>query len=132
MTAERRTHRGKGRPTHGRSTNFARERRLRELDDQAAALLEGNPALAVRTRDYLNGRVSTMKRTKKQTTLTAHDSERMLNLRVPTALLARGDALVRMVAADTELPTTGRVTRSTVFRMALIEGLKVLERRYRR
>ena len=132
MTAERRTQSRKGQPPYSRSTNFARERRLRDLDAQAAALLEGNPELAARTRDYLNGKVSTMKRRTKKMQPALSDGERRLNLRVPVALLDRGDALVPVVAADAEMATTmGRVTRSSVLRRALLEGLKVLERRYR-
>ncbi len=59
-------------------------------------------------------------------------SDAMLTMRVPADLLARGDALVPKVAADTDLATTmGRVTRSAVLRLALLEGVKTLERRYK-
>ncbi len=56
----------------------------------------------------------------------------MLSMRLPRDVLQRGDALVRQIKADTDLVMTmGRVTRSGVFRLALLEGMKVLERRYR-
>jgi len=53
-----------------------------------------------------------------------------LNLRLPAADLARADALVDLVGND---PATqwGRVTRAAVLRMAVAEGLAVLEARHR-
>lgn len=111
-------------PEHdqGRSvkpTDLARERRLRALDERARALLRHRPTLAARTLDYLNGRLTTMKKVTKPDT--------MLTMRVPSDLLARGDALVSKVAADTDVATTmGRVTRSSVLRLALLQGIKVL------
>jgi len=56
----------------------------------------------------------------------------MLTLRLSTVLLARLDALVpKLAAGEDELPLMmSRVTRADVARLALVEGLKVLERRY--
>ncbi len=57
----------------------------------------------------------------------------MLSMRVPGDLLQRGDDLVERVAADAELAAVmGRVSRSAILRLALFQGMKVLERRYRR
>jgi hypothetical protein len=53
-------------------------------------------------------------------------------LRLPADLLQRIDALVPLVAGDTDVATLlGGVTRSAVVRYALLEGVKVLEKRYR-
>jgi len=53
-------------------------------------------------------------------------------LRLPADLLQRIDALVPLVAGDTDIATLlGGVTRSAVVRYALLEGVKVLEKRYR-
>jgi len=56
----------------------------------------------------------------------------MLTLRLSTVLLSRLDALVPQLAAgEDELPLMlGRVSRAGVCRLAMIEGVKVLERRY--
>jgi len=56
----------------------------------------------------------------------------MLTLRLSTVLLSRLDALVPQLAAgEDELPLMlGRVSRADVCRLAMIEGVKVLERRY--
>jgi hypothetical protein len=51
---------------------------------------------------------------------------------LPADLLQRIDALVPLVAGDTDIATLlGGVTRSAVVRYALLEGVKVLEKRYR-
>ena len=57
----------------------------------------------------------------------------MLTVRVPVALLDRADALIDAIAADGDIATAlgARVTRSSVFRLMLVEGAKALERRYR-
>jgi hypothetical protein len=49
------------------------------------------------------------------------------SLRIPPALLARADELVPLIAATGELVNA---RRSTVLRLALAEGLRVLARRY--
>ena len=48
-------------------------------------------------------------------------------LRIPVALIAKADALVPEIAAAGEVVNP---TRSTVIRLALAEGLRVLTRRY--
>jgi hypothetical protein len=49
------------------------------------------------------------------------------SLRIPTALLERADELVPLIAATGELVGA---SRSTVLRLALAEGLRVLRRQY--
>ena len=51
------------------------------------------------------------------------------SLRIPSALLARADELVPLIAATGELVNP---VRATVLRLALAEGLRVLARRYGR
>lgn len=45
--------------------------------------------------------------------------------------LRRADALVRKVAKNPVIASTGRVNRSAVLRLALTRGLEVLEKEYR-
>lgn len=56
--------------------------------------------------------------------------QEQIALRLPAELLERAEALVEDVAADPELGSLGRVTRSTVLRLAVARGLAALERRY--
>lgn len=56
----------------------------------------------------------------------------MTPLRLPPELLKRAERLLPMVAADPRVSLLGRVSRSTVLRMALISGLDALEKQYRR
>jgi len=51
-------------------------------------------------------------------------------LRLPEDIAARADALAMRMAVSEELAGY-RVTRSSVLRRAIIEGLRVLEDRYR-
>ena len=53
-------------------------------------------------------------------------------LRLPPELVKRIDALMPAVVTDTATATMlGRLSRSALFRLVLLEGLKVLERRYK-
>ena len=54
-----------------------------------------------------------------------HDVQ--IAIRVPEELVERADALVEAIAADPELSAFGRVTRSSVLRLALLRGLATLE-----
>ncbi len=54
-------------------------------------------------------------------------------LRLPRELTARIDALAPAVAADaTTAALMGRLSRGALYRLVVIEGLKVLEQRYQR
>ena len=59
---------------------------------------------------------------------------KLLSLRLPADLLDRLDALVPAVDQDSELVAVasaqGAASRSLVLRLALVEGVKVLEARY--
>jgi hypothetical protein len=69
-----------------------------------------------------------MKKRRKTERLT----ESPVTLRLPTDLLKRIDALMPLVAADSDTATMlGGVSRSAVLRYALLEGVKTLEKRYR-
>ena len=74
--------------------------------------------------------------TKKKTTRTAAPAqtptETPVVLRLPPELVKRIDALMPAVMTDTATATMlGRLSRAALFRLVLVEGLKVLERRYK-
>ena len=54
----------------------------------------------------------------------------MIPLRLPPELVQRAEGLVPLVAMDPKVAAIGRVTRSSVLRMALVKGLASLERQY--
>ena len=51
-------------------------------------------------------------------------------LRLPPNLVEWADRLVPLVANDLKVATIGRVTRSSVLRMALVRGLESLDKQY--
>jgi hypothetical protein len=51
-------------------------------------------------------------------------------LRLPPDLVEWADRLVPLVANDPKVAAIGRVTRSSVIRMALVRGLETLESQY--
>ena len=57
--------------------------------------------------------------------------ESPVTLRLGADIVGRLDALLEKVAADSDTATLlGGVSRSSVVRLALLEGVRVLERRY--
>jgi hypothetical protein len=54
----------------------------------------------------------------------------IVNFRLPEEFVARLEALIPAVAADPDYATLGRVSTSLVYRVALLEGVKILEARY--
>jgi len=86
-------------------------------------LVAGKPDAAARLGGFLAGELSTIKQ------------DRSITIRVPEDFIARATALLSAVAADqAAAPARGRrafgANLSTVIRLALIEGLAALERRY--
>lgn len=71
---------------------------------------------------------SSVLRSKRNTT--GQLPERPLTLRLPVELVRRIDDLLPHVGADLSYATLGRVSRSQVLRIALLEGVKLLQRRY--
>lgn len=58
--------------------------------------------------------------------------ETPVTLRLPVDLVARVDALLALVAQDSDTATLlGGVSRSAVLRLVIVEGMRMLERRYR-
>lgn len=58
--------------------------------------------------------------------------ESPVTLRLPVDLVARVDALLPAVARDSDTATLlGGVSRSAVLRLVIVEGMRVLELRYR-
>lgn len=58
------------------------------------------------------------------------DEDVVSNVRLPRDWLARADALVEHLEKDEAVRSIARPSRSTVLRIAVIEGLKVLEAKY--
>jgi hypothetical protein len=55
----------------------------------------------------------------------------LLSVRVSPDLLKRADRLIGRVGRDRAVTTIGRVTRSTVIKLALVRGLDALEAEYK-
>lgn len=53
-----------------------------------------------------------------------------ITIRVNKDALKRADALARKVAKDSGVAALGRVTRSTVLKLAIARGLEALEAEY--
>jgi hypothetical protein len=51
-------------------------------------------------------------------------------LRLPPELVRWADRLLPLMTRDPRVTAVGRVTRSSVLRMALVQGLECLERQY--
>ncbi len=103
--------------------SLARERRLRALDAAVKREIAGNPALAARLGKHLAGELPAMKQ------------DRTLTIRLPGALLERAEALIPALTADPSVTAArggSAVGLSAVVRMALLEGLAVLESRHGR
>jgi hypothetical protein len=58
-------------------------------------------------------------------------SDTLLSVRMPADIVKRLDALIQLVAVDAMSQGFTRVSRSVVAKRALLEGLQVLEARYR-
>lgn len=54
-----------------------------------------------------------------------------LSLRVPRELVKRVDGLQPKIARDRAIATLGKVTQSTVLKLALLRGLEALEAEYK-
>lgn len=54
-----------------------------------------------------------------------------ISIRVPKDALKRAETLRSKVAKDKTLAAVGKVTRSTVLRLAFMRGLEALEREYK-
>ena len=57
-------------------------------------------------------------------------SDPITTLRIPPEITARADALIPRLQGDLTLRAMGRISRSAVFRLALLRGLEVLEAKY--
>jgi hypothetical protein len=65
-------------------------------------------------------------------TKTQRLGESPVTLRLPVDLVARVDALLPAVARDSDTATLlGGVSRSALLRLVIVEGMRVLEARYR-
>ncbi len=54
----------------------------------------------------------------------------LLSARIPAELVKRADRLVKAVSKDPQISNVGRVTRTTVIKLALARGLEALEADY--
>ena len=55
----------------------------------------------------------------------------LLSIRVPADLIKRATRLTPKIGRDPAVATVGRVTRSTVIKLALMRGLDALEAEYK-
>ena len=114
---------GRTPPKKGRDTNPERERRLRALDATIKRAIGGDPALADRLRAHLAGTLPTIRQ------------DRTLTIRLPAALVERAGALIPDLEADPAVTAARGGSRgvglSAVVRLALLEGLAILERRHK-
>ena len=105
--------------------DLGRERRLRAIDERMRDALQGRPGLAVRVArwsqtpsyDTRGGDASKMKVTDVRMTLSL-------------GLLERASRLVDAMKEDDKVIAHGRVSRASVLRVAIAEGIEVLEARY--
>ncbi len=58
-------------------------------------------------------------------------SDTPLSVRVPLGIVKRLDALIRPIATDAAMQGVTGITRAAVTKRALLEGLAVLEARYK-
>lgn len=102
---------------------LGKERLLRELGSVVREHVAGDPAAEARLRKYLANELPAMKQ------------DRAITIRIPGALVERINALAPVLAAD-PLVAAARGGRgggmSAVVRLALIEGMKILEARHGR
>jgi predicted DNA-binding protein len=54
-----------------------------------------------------------------------------ISIRVPVEALKRAEALKKPIGKNASIAALGKVTRSTVLKLALIRGLDALEKEYR-
>ena len=102
-----------------------RERRVRGRLAELRTLLSDDPGLATRTLHALDGRIPAPD-------LEILVNDKHVNVRLPADMVDRLDRLVPLVAADPRYRPFGRVTRSTVLRLAVEHGLGPLEAEYGR
>jgi hypothetical protein len=100
-----------------------RETALAAAVEREKQEIAGKPKAAARLKAYLAGELPTIKQ------------DRSITIRVPEDFVARATALLAAVAADeAAAPARGRrafgTNLSVVIRLALLEGLAVLEQRY--
>jgi hypothetical protein len=99
-----------------------REHRRRRNLEELRSLLGGDPELRARYDAATQGRIPAP-----EALHMVKDTP--ISLRIPEAMLERADALVPLLGDDPELAMVvgGKVTRSTVLRVALLRGIKALE-----
>ena len=99
-----------------------REHRRRRNLEELRSLLGADPELQARYDAATQGLIPAP-----EALVMAKDTP--ISLRIPEAMLDRAEALVPLLADDPELAMVlgGKVTRSTVLRVALLRGIKALE-----
>ena len=102
-----------------------RERRVRAHLDDLRDLLDGEPDLAERTHEMLAGELPCPDL--EDETMAERPLE---SVRLPADLMERAEALVPLMKKDGELAAFGRVSKSSVVRLALHRGLVSLEEQY--
>ena len=84
--------------------------------------LKENPELRERTENFFAGRL-------KGAPLIERD-KKALNLKVDKEIIERAEALIPRLKADPELSALGRISVSSIIRLAILRGIEVLEKQY--
>jgi hypothetical protein len=100
---------------------------VKESLDKIEKTLRENPDLLERTSDYFAGRLKGEPLTEQEKT---KDNRKAVNLRVDQEILERAEQLIPKIKADPELSALGRISTSSVIRLAILKGLEILEKKF--
>ena len=116
----------------GAVSDLGRERRLRALDEKMRAAVSESPRLAVRTATWLKNadEKTPLEGATEEKTMAAAAKTARLVLTLPQDLVDRAARLVPAMEQDVKVVAQGRVSRASVLRVAIAEGVELLEQRY--
>ena len=97
--------------------------KVRKDIQEIEQILTEHPEIRERTRAYLQGELE------EGDSIMANETQ--VTIRLPQVILDEAENLVEIIGQDIDVSAIADVSRSTVLRMALAEGLKVLKRKYR-
>ena len=101
-----------------------KERRIKRIIGEIKEMMDNNPALADRTGKMLQGEIPCSELEEPMTP----KEDTSTSIRLSRELQARADALMEKIKDRPEVTAFGRVTRSSVLRLALVKGLEILEK----
>lgn len=106
----------------GRPVDFER---VKAAEGRIRKILKDHPEVAERTAAFFADEPSTEEI---KGLMTDEKYEEPIQVRLPKNVLARVDAFAERLKKDPELEIVGRITRSSVLRLAILRGLEVLEK----